>query len=109
MPYDLKNYPPNWPTISKFVRFYRAQNKCEFCGIFNRAIQPDTGAVVILTAAHLCHDSHCNNLDHIIALCQRCHLAHDKIQHLRTKFNIKYFYQLDLFNFKPVFFHEANL
>lgn len=36
---------------------------------------------VVLTTAHLCQDSRCDDLEHLRALCQRCHLRLDRIQH----------------------------
>jgi len=37
MPINYKEYHPKWSLISKLVRFRRAQNKCEFCGVPNKA------------------------------------------------------------------------
>jgi len=34
-----------------------------------------------LTIAHLCHESTCDNLEHLRAMCQRCHLVYDATQH----------------------------
>jgi hypothetical protein len=36
---------------------------------------------VILTVAHLCHDSRCADPGHLRAMCQRCHLRLDAPQH----------------------------
>jgi hypothetical protein len=36
---------------------------------------------VILAAAHLNHDPTDNRLRNLHALCQRCHLLHDRVQH----------------------------
>lgn len=36
---------------------------------------------VVLTIAHLCQDSTCDNLEHLRAMCQRCHLVYDQKQH----------------------------
>jgi len=35
MPIDYKDYPPDWKLRSKFIRFYRAKNRCEVCGAPN--------------------------------------------------------------------------
>ena len=35
MPIDYKKYCADWKLRSKFIRFYRAKNKCEFCGVDN--------------------------------------------------------------------------
>lgn len=37
---------------------------------------------VVLTVAHLNHDWHDNRDENLAALCQRCHLAHDRRFHL---------------------------
>jgi len=39
---------------------------------------PDDATTVVLTVAHLCQDPRCDNLDHLRALCQRCHLQYDQ-------------------------------
>ena len=47
----LKRYPKDWAVRSRFVRFYRAGDRCEWCGVHNYTIREDTGSVVVLTAA----------------------------------------------------------
>ena len=37
-PENKHRYPDNWKLISKFVRFIRAKNKCEWCGLDNYAV-----------------------------------------------------------------------
>jgi len=92
-------YPADWKLRSRFVRFYRARNRCEWCGIPNGAYrntvtgewtrnpqQAETWAVldrqrvarVVLTVAHL-HDDRpeAASLDNLAALCQKCHNGHD--------------------------------
>ena len=49
----LQRYPKDWALRSRFVRFYRARNRCEWCGVHNYTLREDTGAVVVLTAAHV--------------------------------------------------------
>ena len=73
-----QRYPKDWALRSRFVRFYRARNRCEWCGVHNYSLREDTGAVVVLTAAHV-YDKRpeaCGLLN-LAALCQRCHLGHD--------------------------------
>ncbi len=36
---DYKRYPPYWKQFSEFIRFERAQNKCEQCGVPNYAFR----------------------------------------------------------------------
>lgn len=40
---------------------------------------------VVLTTAHLCQESLCNDLEHLRALCQFCHLRLDAKQHAETR------------------------
>jgi len=35
MPMDRSRYPTNWKEISERIRFQRAQNRCEQCGVHN--------------------------------------------------------------------------
>jgi 5-methylcytosine-specific restriction endonuclease McrA len=71
-------YPKDWGLRSRFVRFYRARNRCEWCGARNREPHPVTGSLVVLTVAHV-HDDRpeAAALDNLAALCQLCHNRHD--------------------------------
>jgi hypothetical protein len=40
---------------------------------------------IVLTIAHLNHDVKNNNMDNLKALCQRCHLNHDKEYHQKNR------------------------
>lgn len=81
MPIDYSKYPDNWKEISQRIRFDRAQGKCEFCGAVNYQPHPETGSKVILTVAHLDHDTTNNDESNLAALCQRCHLRYDADYH----------------------------
>ena len=91
---DKSKYPANWKEISLRIRHVRANNKCEFCGVQNltlgwRCAQGGFHAQgsplcegkklikIVLTVAHLDHDTTNNQDDNLRALCQRCHLRHD--------------------------------
>lgn len=115
MPIDYKEYHPKWSLISRLIRFFRAKNKCEWCGApngaigyrergkfieyphlgrFDREFVNDTWALkgirlfkVVLTVAHLDHDKTNNRFWNLKALCQKCHLGHDIKHHV---FNRKY-------------------
>ena len=79
MPIDYRRYPKDWHVRSKFVRFYRAKGRCEWCGAENYKPHPETGSRVILTCAHVYNkDPMAASLLNLAALCQRCHLNHDK-------------------------------
>lgn len=95
MPFDKRKYPPYWSQFSKHIRFERAGNKCEECGIENGTMNA-RGAKVVLTVAHLDHDGgvcdcrrrtgrKCARPDHVKAMCQRCHLALDKPAHVAVR------------------------
>ena len=70
-------YPPDWPEISRRIRFERAGNRCEWCRAENYQPHPDTGSKVILTVAHLDHNPANSADDNLAALCQRCHNQYD--------------------------------
>ena len=74
----LQRYPKDWALRSRFIRFYRARNRCEWCGIHNGTLRYDTAAVVVLTVAHVWdkRPEACSLLN-LAALCQRCHNRHD--------------------------------
>ncbi|WP_099213538.1 hypothetical protein [Gluconobacter cerinus] len=111
-------YPPNWPELSRQVRFERAGGMCQRCGRPHGQIlqvlpggrwkHPETGhwfngrgrpvappdliallqtrqTKVVLAAAHLNHDPTVNRLRNLRALCQRCHLLHDRVYHLAQR------------------------
>jgi 5-methylcytosine-specific restriction endonuclease McrA len=75
---NRNRYPKDWKLRSRFVRFYRARNRCEWCGCENYQPHPVTGSNVVLTVAHI-HDDRpeASGLLNLAALCQRCHNRHD--------------------------------
>ena len=75
---NRKRYPADWKTRSRFVRFTRAGNRCEWCGAANGEPHPATGSRVVLTVAHVHdHRPEAASLLNLAALCQRCHNRHD--------------------------------
>lgn len=77
-PENKARYPADWKLRSRFVRHYRAKNRCEWCGAENGKAHPETGSKVILTAAHVFDKRpEAASLLNLAALCQRCHLRHD--------------------------------
>jgi len=77
-PENKARYAANWKLISKFIRFYRAKNRCEWCGARNYEPHPVTGSKVVLTVAHVYdHRPEACSFFNLAALCQRCHNRHD--------------------------------
>jgi 5-methylcytosine-specific restriction endonuclease McrA len=100
MPINYREYHPKWKLISHLIRNLRAKNRCEWCDAKNWQPHPVTGSTVVLTVAHIDHDKKNNRFDNLAALCQRCHLDHDRHQHAANR---KYGrewkkYQLSLFS-----------
>jgi hypothetical protein len=120
MPINYNDYHPKWRLISKLIRYVRAKNKCEDCGLENEMVikrlqgnmyrKPCSeewdmiyakvrsggynmsGALkrlgftrIVLTVAHLDHDKTNNRFWNLRALCQRCHLYHDRKQHAENR------------------------
>lgn len=115
MPIVKSRYPSNWDAISKHIRSYRADNRCEFCSVENHSFiqramlgphpvyytidgnlydanhsiligyardydlqhRSPRATKVVLTVAHLNHNTLDNKLNNLAALCQRCHLRYD--------------------------------
>ncbi len=84
---EMRNrYPEDWALRSRFVRFYRAGNRCEWCGAENYKPHPVTGSKVILTVAHVYDDRpEAAGLLNLAALCQRCHNRHDAAARRRRR------------------------
>lgn len=77
-PENRARYPKDWTLRSRFVRFVRARNRCEWCGAENGQPHPITGSRVVLTCAHVFdHRPEACSLLNLAALCQRCHNRHD--------------------------------
>lgn len=86
MPISRENaarYPANWRAISASIK-ERAKYVCESlpgqpaCGARDGERHPITGAVVVLTVAHLDHQPENCAPSNLRALCQRCHNRYDQ-------------------------------
>ena len=127
-PENKVRYPKNWKEISEDIRFNRAGNRCEVCGVKNyelggrdssgnwhkahpvkerkcRLVWPKQGnewwcgdsdnplmlriVKIILTVAHLDHTPENCDYDNLKAMCQSCHLHHDKKLHLTNRLRCK--------------------
>lgn len=88
MPIRAENrsrYPKDWPQIS-LARRASAGWKCEWCGALNGEPHPITRSKVVLTVAHVLDPSPENVApENLAALCQRCHLNHDRKHHLAVQ------------------------
>jgi len=84
-PENRDRYPPEWPLISLWIRVC-AGWRCEWCAARQGEPHPETGSRVVLTVAHL-HDPSPENVEprNLAALCQRCHLGHDRRHHLAVQ------------------------
>lgn len=85
MPIRAENkhrYPPEWPLISLWVRVC-AGWRCEWCDAIQGQPHPVTGSRVVLTVAHVHNDAPEDvRPGNLAALCQKCHLAHDRKHHV---------------------------
>ena len=93
-PENRHRYGKDWPAFSRFIRFERAESRCECEGECGRGTHDgrcpnvhggaaySTGSTVILTVAHLCHTPECR--EHVKAMCQGCHLHYDREHHAET-------------------------
>jgi hypothetical protein len=105
---NIKRYPANWNEISKDIRFNRAGNKCEKCGIQNYiyinkytreiCLRDESNAIrVVLTVAHLDHQPENCDYSNLMAMCQKCHNIYDRKHRNQTLRNSRNIGQLKLF------------
>lgn len=106
MPCNYADYPEDWKTVVRPRVLLRDQNRCKFCGLENQKVGyrdstgdfhvADDGDIldnpdgvklikIVLTIAHLDGDTRNNEDQNLAALCQRCHLRHDRDQHARSR------------------------
>lgn len=96
---------PEWIALSRAIRFVRAKGRCEQCGVLHgqRRLFTHGQAPVILATAHLNHTPGDNRKCNLKALCQECHLAHDRADNARkaaaTRFWKRLTRQPTLFDF----------
>ena len=83
-------YPDNWPEIVAAVHA-RSGNRCEFivdgkrCEALQRRRHPITGAIVVLTVAHLDHDPRNCDMGNLRDACQKCHNTYDAAHRAETR------------------------
>ena len=95
MPIDYKKYPPDWKAkIVPAIRG-RSDGRCECmgeCGLHpaKRCVEINTTPAIwakgkiVLTVAHLCHDTHCRKKKHLRDMCQRCHNRYDNPNRMKN-------------------------
>ena len=85
-PVNRRRYPPDWPAIAREVKDaagWRCEGSPAYpdCRAAHGEPHPATGAVVVLTAAHLDHQPENNGepgrRPNLRAWCQRCHNTYD--------------------------------
>lgn len=82
MPVDWSQYPPNWKEISRGIKeaaCWRCQGSPAYpdCRAEHGKPHPETGAVVVITVAHLDHNEANCDPANLRAMCQRCHNTYD--------------------------------
>ena len=83
---NKSRYPANWAFISADIRFNRAGNRCEKCGIQNGSISPITHKKISLSVHHKDHQPENNDYSNLIALCNRCHIKEDAKHHKENRY-----------------------
>jgi hypothetical protein len=89
-PENRSRYPRDWKAIRASI-LARAGHRCEGspafpnCRAVNGEPHPVTGSRVVLTIAHLDHQSENCSPENLKAMCQRCHLHFDRHHHAETR------------------------
>ena len=80
-----EKYPPDWELIAQKIKWERANNHCEKCGVECGTINIKTGHKIIGGVAHLNHiESDCRP-ENLLYMCNSCHLRYDKLHYWSTK------------------------
>lgn len=100
VPVNYANYNPAWPYLRELIS-HRELNRCKHCRAPHRVLiwrldagpwapyvrgtpQAAPGRVIlcVCSVAHLDWDRTNDHPNNLALLCQRCHLEHDKPQHM---------------------------
>ena len=96
-PENRDRYPADWAEISQWIRFVRADGRCECLGECGRETHAGrcpnlhgqkaygTGSTVVLTTAHLDHTPENCDPANLRAMCNGCHLHYDRDHHAETR------------------------
>lgn len=79
-----KYYGRNWRRLSRRLIERRAGNQCEWCHARNGEPHPVTGGTVRLAVAHFNQTPGDDRPENLLVLCQRCHFALDRDQHVEN-------------------------
>jgi hypothetical protein len=89
---EREKYPKDWTAISDRIRFDRAGSQCEMltldgqrCTAMHGHRHPFTGAIVVLTVAHLNHRPEDCSDENLRAACQLCHNRYDAYHRLLSR------------------------
>lgn len=82
-PENRKRYPKDWKQIAnslKTIAGFRCESSPAFpnCEAVHGKPHPETGAIVVLTVAHLDHQPENNCSTNLRVWCQRCHNVYDR-------------------------------
>jgi hypothetical protein len=100
-PENRDRYPDDWPELSAYIRFDRAEGRCECdgrcgdaqchglahgrCNAEHGKPHPVNGKRTVLTCAHLNHRPEERGEDELAAFCARCHLYYDREHHASSR------------------------
>ena len=99
MPMRRKDYPPNWEDLRATKR-RESGGRCQCegeCGLHRTHPGPRrcserqgflavwARGIIVLTTAHLCHDTKCADLTHLKMMCPRCHIRYDREHHAANR------------------------
>ncbi len=81
--HDLAGQGLSYPSLN-LLSYCEAKEICEVC---NNSGLDEKYIVIVLTIAHLDHDTNNNCLENLQALCQSCHLSYDSDFHRKNARN----------------------
>lgn len=74
-----------YPIHSKWEAFHQILYNPHTGWTYNALLKHFGFTKIVITVAHLDHDKNNNRFNNLAALCQRCHLGHDKNEHINNR------------------------